>query len=67
MENCVSSNLRSPGEAVCNLCGIFYVLEGLSRYTLSMQPILLENAPLIFSSSYVPYPHFLEIEPCNVE
>ena len=36
MENGVSSNLRSPGGAVRNSSGIFYVLKDLSSYTLSM-------------------------------
>ena len=36
MENGVSSNLQSPGGAVCNSSGIFYVLKDVSNYTLSM-------------------------------
>ena len=41
MENGVSSNLRSPGGAVRNSSGIFYVLKDLSSYTLSMVVFLL--------------------------
>ena len=36
MENGVSSNIQSPGSAVRNSSGIFYVLKDLSSYTLSM-------------------------------
>ena len=36
MENGVSSNLQSPGGAVRNSSGIFYVRKDLSSYTLSM-------------------------------
>ena len=36
MENGVGSNLQSPGRAVRNSSGIFYVLKDLSSYTLSM-------------------------------
>ena len=39
MENGVSSNLQSPGGAVCNSSGIFYVLKDLSSYTLSMSQL----------------------------
>ena len=33
MENGVSSNLQSPGGAVRNSSGIFYVVKDLSSYT----------------------------------
>ena len=35
MENGFSTNLQSPGGAVRNSSGIFYVLKDLSSYTLS--------------------------------
>ena len=42
MENGGSSNLQSPGGAVRNSSGFFYVLKDLSSYTLSMVECLAE-------------------------